>query len=176
MVQYVILLQFITSLREDDHQVLDNTTNTITDSLGLVETCWERIWVITSGRYAPWKASESVCLYQLKCWSGLFSLGGLSLDQQYPRYLCNITPDMCSLHSSPFRSLCHSQWNLLTQNLTLLNGRIMSDFHLNNQLQEYEWKTEKTLWRYWEYWPVWWWAGANPDITGVLWYWRIRAV
>ena len=54
---------------------------------------------------------KAVWLYQLKCWSGDFSLSEWSRDQQYPRYLCNITPDMCfSLHhlhtqTFPFRSL-----------------------------------------------------------------------
>ena len=54
------------------------------------------VWVITDAWYFLLKA---VWLYQLKCWSGDFSLGEGSRDQQYPRYLCNITPDMCfSLH------------------------------------------------------------------------------
>ena len=61
-----------------------------------VRTSWLLVWGITDAWYFLLKA---VWLYQLKCWSGDFSLGEGSRDQQYPRYLCNITPDMCfSLH------------------------------------------------------------------------------
>ena len=61
-----------------------------------VSISYSLVWVITDAWYFLLKA---VWLYQLKCWSGDFSLSEWSRDQQYPRYLCNITPDMCfSLH------------------------------------------------------------------------------
>ena len=72
---------------------------------------WRLVWVRTDAWYFLLKA---VWLYQLKCWSGDFSLGEGSRDQQYPRYLCNITSDMClSLHHLHTDLSLPSTWAIL---------------------------------------------------------------
>ena len=69
---------------------------------------WLLVWVITDAWYFLLKA---VWLYQLKCWSGDFSLGEGSRDQQYCRGICVISLLTCvSLSTTytqtfPFRYL-----------------------------------------------------------------------